>query len=84
VRVLEFAYAEGGRPPGANWPGLDPAEFVKPSTEPAPELACGVLTEPDAARVYAAARTNPDAIWSVAGRPRVLVVMPVLPGLPGC
>jgi hypothetical protein len=84
VRVLEFAYAEGGRPSAAEWPGPDPAGFLKPSTEPASELACGVLTGSVAERVYAAAKTNPDGIWSVAGRPRVLVVVPMLPGAEGC
>ena len=61
--------------------------FLKPSAKRYPGIACGLLTGEQAATVYADARDNPGARWTVDGKQRVLAVLPLLPssaiGCPG-
>ena len=84
VRVTEFAFDGGGKTRGAEWPGPDPESFLVPTTPRSVRLACGELSGPAAEKVYAAARDNPDGIWTYASKRRVFAVVPILPTLGGC
>ncbi len=84
TRVIELAHDEGGKPAGADWPGPDPGTFLRPAAAPGSRLGCGTLSGADAERTYAAARTNPNGIWTVDGSTRVLAVVALLPGAAGC
>ena len=60
------------------WPGPNPESFLhKPSSVRRNSIACGTLTGSTAAAVYAAARANPDQLWLVGSRSRVLAVNPL-------
>lgn len=83
VRVVELAPGSSGGP-AVPWPGPDPDTFLRPVASPGASLACGILTGPAAGRAFAAARTNPNGVWSVAGEPRVFAVATLLPGADGC
>ena len=80
VRVFELDDAEDadGAPV---WPGPAPDSFLDPSDEFG---ACGTLGESAAETVYAAARRNPGANWTVGATPRTLAVVALLPGTVGC
>ena len=60
------------------WPGPDPDSFLhKPSKSLRSSIACGALTGTTAAAAYAAALANPDQLWLVGNRSRVLAVNPL-------
>ena len=84
VRVTEFAFDGGGKTRGAEWPGPDPESFLVPTTPRSVRLACGELSGPAAEKAYAAARDNPDGIWTYASKRRVFAVVPILPSMGGC
>ena len=87
VRVLELDPSFGQDTNAPPWPGPDPDQFLKPNVKRYPGIACGLLTGEEAATVYAVARDNPGARWTVDGKQRVLAVLPLLPsstiGCPG-
>ena len=64
--MTEFAFDGGGKGGGREWPGPDPDSFLVPAAASARSpLACGELSGPAAEKAYAAARSNPDGIWTV-------------------
>jgi hypothetical protein len=84
VQVTEFALDGVGKSRGAEWPGPDPSSFLVPVTPRSVRLACGQLSGQPAEKAYAAARKNPDGIWTYDAKRRVFAVVPELPGLGGC
>jgi hypothetical protein len=84
VKVTEFAFDGGGKGRAKEWPGPDPESFLVPSTTRSIRLACGELSGPAAEKVYAAARDDPDGVWTHDSKQRVFAVAPMLPGTEGC
>lgn len=77
-RVVVLEQRTQGDTATVRWPGPDPDEFLhKPSGLLSSAIACGALTGSSAAAVYTAAQTNPDQLWLVDGRARVLAVNPL-------
>ena len=77
-RVVVLEQRHQGAPATIEWPGPDPGSFLhKPSGRVRSAIACGELTGSNAAAVYAAARANPDQLWLVGSRSRVLAVNPL-------
>lgn len=64
-----------------DWPGPDLDEVLRVSVR---EGQCGVVSGRDAARLWDAARQNPDIAWSDHGRERLIVLVGMLPGEPAC
>lgn len=84
ARVIELRYDDDGSPAAPEWPGPDPAAFLVPASSSGTQVACGTMAGGAAERAYTAARTNPQGIWLVDGRPRVFAVVALLPGAEGC